>query len=86
MIKKQLASLLFNKNRTDNDSMTTEQLSDLEQSSSDIIINTFDFTHQTSELSPKTKASDLLDSYRKAAKIVKEVLSKGKHLFSELNK
>ncbi|HBW38661.1 hypothetical protein [Desulfosporosinus sp. BICA1-9] len=86
MIKKQLASLLFNKNRTDNDLITTEQLSDLEQSSSDIIINTLDFTHQTSELSPKTKASDLIDSYRKAAQIVKEVLSKGKHLFSELNK
>lgn len=86
MMKKQLASLLFNKNRRDKDSMTTEQLSDFEQSSSEIIVNPFDFTHQTSELSPKTKASDPLDSYRKAAKIVKQVLSKGKHLFSELNK
>ncbi|GAB6151874.1 hypothetical protein JCM17380_06240 [Desulfosporosinus burensis] len=86
MIKKQLASLLFNKNRTDNDSSTTEQLSDLKQSSSDIIINTLDFTHQTSELSPKTNASDLLDSFQKAARRVKEVLGKSKHLFSELNK
>lgn len=91
MMKKQVSSLLFNKKRTDDDPINTENLIDLEftgskQPSSEIITKTKDLTNQTPELSQTMNESSLPDSYQKIVQRVKEILSKGKELFSALNK
>lgn len=86
MKNKQIASLLFNKNRTDNDQITTEIQSDLEQPSTEIVTTTQDLLSKTSDSFSNTAASFLPDSYQKAIQRAKEVLSISKDLFSKLYK
>lgn len=86
MIKKQVASQLFNKNRTDDDSITTEQLPDLKEPSTEIVTKTLDLTNQISDLSSNTVTTFLPVSCQKAIQRAKEVLGKYKNLFFELNK
>ena len=85
MINKQIASLLF-KNRTDNDSITTEDQPDLKHPSTEIVTRTLDLTNQTSDSSSNTVASSLPISCQKVIQRAKGVLGKGKNLFSEFKK
>lgn len=91
MIKKQVSSLLFNKKRTVNNPVNTENLpeltlTDLKQSSTDTNTKPQDLTNQTPGLSTKTHESYVPESYQNAIQKAKEVLRKGKDLLSELNK
>lgn len=91
MIKKQVSSLLFNKKRTVNNPVNTENLpeltlTDLKQPSTDTNTKPQDLTNQTPGLSTKTTESYVPESYQNAIEKAKEVLRKGKDLLSELNK
>lgn len=85
MINKQIASLLF-KNRTDNDSITTENQLDLNQSSNENVSKTLDLTNQSSDSSSNAVPSSLPISCQKAIQRAKKALGKGKSLFSKFNK
>lgn len=81
MIKKEVASLLFNKNRADDDSSAQEETPDLIQPSNEIDIITQDLTDQ---ISSKAASSPLPISIQKVILSAKEVLAKNKELFFKL--
>ena len=84
MIKKQVASLLFNKNRADDDDTSAkEEMPDLIQPSTEIVFKTQDLTNQ---ISSKATSSPLPISIQKVILRAKEVLEKNKDLLSKLNK
>lgn len=86
MINKQISSLLF-KNRTNDNSVTTDELSGSKQSPSEINnTKTSEYSNQTSDSSSNSKGSSLSISCQKAIQSAKEVLSKGKGLVTEFKK
>ena len=83
MIKKQVASLLFNKNQADDDSSAKEEMPDLIQPTTKIVMKTQDLTNQ---ISSKAASSPLPIGIQKVIVRAKEVLEKNKELLSKLNK
>ena len=83
MIKKQVASLLFNKNREDDDSRANEEMPDLIQPSIELDIKT---QYLTDRISSKAFSSPLPMSIQKMILRAKAVLEKNKELLSKLNK